>query len=157
MSKTFIVFAFEGKNAISIEKFPEQASDIIRSTVKSLIDKFDAECVNVTFVSEEDLLKLSLPQLMRVKQSTDEQVTAEEHAMTFLVKKYGGGISFKRKRFMADMVAQVKETINAVKILGRPDLTYERTVEIVGTNKIVNLHYTRTMYQQIQLAYSFLL
>lgn len=157
MSKTFIVFAFEGKNAISIEKFPEQASDIIRSTVKSLIDKFDAEGVNVTFVSEEDLLKLGLPQLVRVKQSTDEQVTAEEHAMTFLVKKYGGGISFKRKRFMADMVAQVKETINAVKILGRPDLTYERTVEIVGTNKIVNLHYTRTMYQQIQLAYSFLL
>lgn len=157
MSKTFIVFAFEGKNAISIEKFPEQASDIIRSTVKSLIDKFDAEGVNVTFVSEEDLLKLSLPQLVRVKQSTDEQVTAEEHAMTFLVKKYGGGISFKRKRFVADMVAQVKETINAVKILGRPDLTYERTVEIVGTNKIVNLHYTRTMYQQIQLAYSFLL
>lgn len=157
MSKTFIVFAFEGKNAISIEKFPEQASDIIRSTVKSLIDKFDAEGVNVTFVSEEDLLKLSLPQLVRVKQSTDEQVTAEEHAMTFLVKKYGGGISFKRKRFVADMVAQVKETINAVKILGRPDLTYERTVEIVGTNKIVNLRYTRTMYQQIQLAYSFLL
>nr|DAN22482.1 MAG TPA_asm: hypothetical protein [Bacteriophage sp.] len=157
MSKTFIVFAFEGKNAISIEKFPEQASDIIRSTVKSLIDKFDAEGVNVTFVSEEDLLKLGLPQLVRVKQSTDEQVTAEEHAMTFLVKKYGGGISFKRKRFVADMVAQVKETINAVKILGRPDLTYERTVEIVGTNKIVNLHYTRTMYQQIQLAYSFLL
>lgn len=157
MSKTFIVFAFEGKNAISIEKFPEQASDIIRSTVKSLIDKFDAEGVNVTFVSEEDLLKLSLPQLVRVKRSTDEQVTAEEHAMTFLVKKYGGGISFKRKRFVADMVAQVKETINAVKILGRPDLTYERTVEIVGTNKIVNLHYTRTMYQQIQFAYSFLL
>lgn len=157
MNKTFIVFAFEGKNAISIEKFPEQASDIIRSTVKSLIDKFDAEGVNVTFVSEEDLLKLSLPQLVRIKQSTDEQVTAEEHAMIFLVKKYGGGISFKRKRFIADMVAQVKETVNAVKILGRPDLTYERTVEIVGTNKIVNLHYTRTMYQQIQLAYSFLL
>lgn len=157
MNKTFIVFAFEGKNAISIEKFPEQASDIIRSTVKSLIDKFDAEGVNVTFVSEEDLLKLSLPQLVRVKQSADEQVTAEEHAMIFLVKKYGGGISFKRKRFIADMVAQVKETVNAVKILGRPDLTYERTVEIVGTNKIVNLHYTRTMYQQIQLAYSFLL
>lgn len=157
MNKTFIVFAFEGKNAISIEKFPEQASDIIRSTVKSLIDKFDAEGVNVTFVSEEDLLKLSLPQLVRVKQSADEQVTAEEHAMIFLVKKYGGGISFKRKRFIADIVAQVKETVNAVKILGRPDLTYERTVEIVGTNKIVNLHYTRTMYQQIQLAYSFLL
>lgn len=157
MNKTFIVFAFEGKNAISIEKFPEQASDIIKSTVKSLIDKFDAEGVNVTFVSEEDLLKLSLPQLVRIKQSTDEQVTAEEHAMVFLVKKYGGGISFKRKRFIADMVAQVKETVNAVKILGRPDLTYERTVEIVGTNKIVNLHYTRTMYQQIQLAYSFLL
>lgn len=157
MNKTFIVFAFEGKNAISIEKFPEQASDIIRSTVKSLIDKFDAEGVNVTFVSEEDLLKLSLPQLVRIKQSTDEQVTAEEHAMIFLVKKYGGGISFKRKRFIADMVAQDKETVNAVKILGRPDLTYERTVEIVGTNKIVNLHYTRTMYQQIQLAYSFLL
>lgn len=157
MNKTFIVFAFEGKNAISIEKFPEQASDIIRSTVKSLIDKFDAEGVNVTFVSEEDLLKLSLPQLVRVKQSTDEQVTPEEHAMVFLVKKYGGGTSFKRKRFIADMVAQVKETVNAVKILGRPDLTYERTVEIVGTNKIVNLHYTRTMYQQIQLAYSFLL
>lgn len=157
MNKTFIVFAFEGKNAISIEKFPEQASDIIKSTVKSLIDKFDAEGVNVTFVSEEDLLKLSLPQLVRIKQSTDEQVTAEEHAMIFLVKKYGGGVSFKRKRFIADMVAQVKETVNAVKILGRPDLTYERTVEIVGTNKIVNLHYTRTMYQQIQLAYSFLL
>lgn len=157
MNKTFIVFAFEGKNAISIEKFPEQASDIIRSTVKSLIDKFGAEGVNVTFVSEEDLLKLSLPQLVRVKQSADKRAVAEEHAMVFLTKKYGGGADFNRKRFVGDIIAQVKETINATKILGRPDLTYKQALEIVGPDRVVELHYTRQMHTQIQFTYQILL
>lgn len=158
MNKNFIVLSFNrNENADSFDQFSEKVSGIINQTVKSLIERFGVEDVTVHVMDETDLIKLSAPAMIAIEKKASEIVAPEEHAIVFLCSKYVKDRQFLRKKFISDILSKEKETVNAVKILGRSELSYDQLVDIVDKKMVVKLAFTRPVYEQIQLAYSFIL
>ena len=158
MNKNFIVLSFNrNENADSFDQFSEKVSGIINQTVKSLIERFGVEDVTVHVMDETDLLRLSAPAMIAIEKKASETVAPEEHAIVFLCSKYVKDRQFLRKKFISDILSKEKETVNAVKILGRSELSYDQLVDIVDKKMVVKLAFTRPVYEQIQLAYSFIL
>lgn len=158
MNRNFIVFSFNrNENAGSFEQFSEKVSGMINQSVKTLIERFGVEGVSVHVMDEGDLIKLSAPAIIAIEKKASETVTPEEHAVVFLCTKYVHNRQFARKQFVADLVAHIKETVNAVKIIGRSKLSYEQLIDIMDNDKVISLAFTRPVYDQIQLAYSFFL
>jgi hypothetical protein len=158
MNKNFIVLSFNrNENVDSFDQFSEKVSRTINQTVKSLIERFGVEDVTVHVMDETDLIKLSAPAMIAIEKKASEIVTPEEHAIVFLCSKYVKDRQFLRKKFISDILSKEKETMNAVKILGRSELSYDQLVDIVDKKMVVKLAFTRPVYEQIQLAYSFIL
>lgn len=158
MNKNFIVLSFNrNENVDSFDQFSEKVSGIINQTVKSLIERFGVEDVTVHVMDETDLIKLSAPAMIAIEKKASEIVAPEEHAIVFLCSKYVKDRQFLRKKFISDILSKEKETVNAVKILGRSELSYDQLVDIVDKKMVVKLAFTRPVYEQIQLAYSFIL
>ena len=158
MNKNFIVLSFNrNENADSFDQFSEKVSGIINQTVKSLIERFGVEDVTVHVMDERDLLRLSAPAMIAIEKKASETVTPEEHAIVFLCSKYVKDRQFLRKKFISAILSKEKETVNAVKILGKSELSYDQLVDIVDKKMVVKLAFTRPVYEQIQLAYSFIL
>lgn len=158
MNKNFIVLSFNrNENTDSFDQFSEKVSVVINQAVKSLIERFGVKDVTVHVMDETDLIKLSAPAMIAIEKKASETVAPEEHAVVFLCTKYVHNRQFERKQFVSDIVAHIKETVNAVKIIGRSKLSYEQLINIMDNEKVINLAFTRPVYDQIQLAYSFLL
>ena len=158
MNKNFIVLSFNrNENADSFDQFSEKVSGIINQTVKSLIERFGVEDVTVHVMDETDLLRLSAPAMIAIEKKASETVAPEEHAIVYLCSKYVKDRQFLRKKFISAILSKEKETVNAVKILGRSELSYDQLVDIVDKKMVVKLAFTRPVYEQIQLAYSFIL
>lgn len=158
MNKNFIVLSFNrNENVDSFDQFSEKVSGIINQTVKSLIERFGVEDVTVHVMDERDLLRLSAPAIVAIEKKASETVAPEEHAIVFLCSKYVKDRQFLRKKFISAILSKDKETVNAVKILGRSELSYDQLVDIVDKKMVVKLAFTRPVYEQIQLAYSFIL
>ena len=158
MNKNFIVLSFNrNENSDSFDQFSEKVSGVINQTVKSLIERLGVEDVTIHVMDETDLIKLSAPAMIAIEKKSREIVTPEEHAIVFLCSKYIKDRQFLRKKFISDILSKEKETVNAVKILGRSELSYDQLVDIVDKKMVVKLAFTRPVYEQIQLAYSFIL
>lgn len=158
MNKNFIVLSFNrNENVDSFDQFSEKISGVINQTVKSLIERFGVEDVTVHVMDERDLLRLSAPAIVAIEKKASEAVAPEEHAIVFLCSKYVKDRQFLRKKFISAILSKEKETVNAVKILGRSELSYDQLVDIVDKKMVVKLAFTRPVYEQIQLAYSFIL
>lgn len=158
MNKNFIVLSFNrNENVDSFDQFSEKVSGVINQTVKSLIERFGVEDVTVHIMDERDLLRLSAPAMIAIEKKASETVAPEEHAIVFLCSKYVKDRQFLRKKFISAILAKEKETVNAVKILGRSELSYDQLVDTVDKKMVVKLAFTRPVYEQILLAYSFIL
>lgn len=158
MNKNFIVLSFNrNENVDSFDQFSEKVSGVINQTVKSLIERFGVEDVTVHIMDERDLLRLSAPAMIAIEKKASETVAPEEHAIVFLCSKYVKDRQFLRKKFISAILAKEKETVNAVKILGRSELSYDQLVDTVDKKTVVKLAFTRPVYEQILLAYSFIL
>lgn len=158
MNKNFIVLSFNrNENVDSFDQFSEKVSGVINQTVKSLIERFGVEDVTVHIMDERDLLRLSAPVMIAIEKKASETVAPEEHAIVFLCSKYVKDRQFLRKKFISAILAKEKETVNAVKILGRSELSYDQLVDTVDKKTVVKLAFTRPVYEQILLAYSFIL
>ena len=158
MNKNFIVLSFNrNENVDSFDQFSEKVSGVINQTVKSLIERFGVEDVTVHVMDERDLLRLSAPAMIAIEKKASETVAPEEHAIVFLCSKYVKDRQFLRKKFISAILSKEKETVNAVKILGRSELSYDQLVDTVDKKIVVKLAFTRPVYEQIQLAYSFIL
>lgn len=158
MNKNFIVLSFNrNENVDSLDQFSEKVSGVINQTVKSLIERFGVEDVTVHIMDERDLLRLSAPAIIAIEKKVSETVAPEEHAIVFLCSKYVKDRQFLRKKFISAILAKEKETVNAVKILGRSELSYDQLVDTVDKKTVVKLAFTRPVYEQILLAYSFIL
>lgn len=158
MNKNFIVLSFNrNENVDSFDQFSEKVSGVINQTVKSLIERFGVEDVTVHIMDERDLLRLSAPAMIAIEKKASETVAPEEHAIVFLCSKYVKDRQFLRKKFISAILSKEKETVNAVKILGKSELSYDQLVDIVDKKMVVKLAFTRPVYEQIQLAYSFIL
>lgn len=158
MNKNFIVLSFNrNENVDSFDQFSEKVSGVINQTVKSLIERFGVEDVTVHIMDERDLLRLSAPAMIAIEKKASETVAPEEHAIVFLCSKYVKDRQFLRKKFISAILVKEKETVNAVKILGRSELSYDQLVDTVDKKTVVKLAFTRPVYEQILLAYSFIL
>lgn len=158
MNKNFIVLSFNrNENVDSFDQFSEKVSGVINQTVKSLIERFGVEDVTVHVMDERDLLRLSAPAMIAIEKKASETVAPEEHAIIFLCSKYIKDRQFLRKKFISAILSKEKETVNAVKILGRSELSYDQLVDTVDKKMVVKLAFTRPVYEQILLAYSFIL
>lgn len=158
MNKNFIVLSFNrNENVDSFDQFSEKVSGVINQTVKSLIERFGVEDVTVHVMDERDLLRLSAPAMIAIEKKASETVAPEEHAIVFLCSKYVKDHQFLRKKFISAILSKEKETVNAVKILGRSELSYDQLVDTVDKKMVVKLAFTRPVYEQILLAYSFIL
>lgn len=158
MNKNFIVLSFNrNENVDSFDQFSEKVSEVINQTVKSLIERFGVEDVTVHVMDERDLLRLSAPAMIAIEKKASETVAPEEHAIVFLCSKYIKDRQFLRKKFISAILSKEKETVNAIKILGRSKLSYDQLVDTVDKKTVVRLAFTRPVYDQIQLAYSFFL
>ena len=158
MNKNFIVLSFNrNENTDSFDQFSEKVSGVINQTVKSLIERFGVEDVTVHVMDETDLIKLSAPAMIAIEKKASETVAPEEHAIVYLCSRYVKDRQFLRKKFISAILSKEKETVNAVKILGRSELSYDQLVDIVDKKMVVKLAFTRPVYEQIQLAYSFIL
>lgn len=158
MNKNFIVLSFNrNENVDSFDQFSEKVSGIINQAVKSLIERFGVEDVTVHVMDERDLLRLSAPAMIAIEKKASETVAPEEHAIVFLCSKYVKDRQFLRKKFISAILSKEKETVNAVKILGKSELSYDQLVDTVDKKMVVKLAFTRPVYEQIQLAYSFIL
>lgn len=158
MNKNFIVLSFNrNENVDSFDQFSEKVSGVINQTVKSLIERFGVEDVTVHVMDERDLLRLSAPAMIAIEKKASETVAPEEHAIVFLCSKYIKDRQFLRKKFISAILSKEKETVNAVKILGRSELSYDQLVDTVDKKMVVKLAFTRPVYEQILLAYSFIL
>lgn len=158
MNKNFIVLSFNrNENVDSFDQFSEKVSGVINQTVKSLIERFGVEDVTVHVMDERDLLRLSAPAMIAIEKKASETVAPEEHAIVFLCSKYVKDRQFLRKKFISAILSKEKETVNAVKILGRSELSYDQLVDTVDKKMVVKLAFTRPVYEQILLAYSFIL
>lgn len=158
MNKNFIVLSFNrNENVDSFDQFSEKVSGVIDQTVKSLIERFGVEDVTVHVMDERDLLRLSAPTMIAIEKKASETVAPEEHAIVFLCSKYVKDRQFLRKKFISAILSKEKETVNAVKILGRSELSYDQLVDTVDKNMVVKLAFTRPVYEQILLVYSFIL
>lgn len=158
MNKNFIVLSFNrNENVDSFDQFSEKVSGVINQTVKSLIERFGVEDVTVHIMDERDLLRLSAPAMIAIEKKASETVAPEEHAIVFLCSKYVKDRQFLRKKFISAILSKEKETVNAVKILGKSELSYDQLVDIVDKKMVVKLAFTRPVYEQILLAYSFIL
>lgn len=158
MNKNFIVLSFNrNENVDSFDQFSEKVSGVINQTVKSLIERFGVEDVTVHVMDERDLLRLSAPAMIAIEKKASETVAPEEHAIVFLCSKYVKDRQFLRKKFISAILSKEKETVNAVKILGKSELSYDQLVDIVDKKMVVKLAFTRPVYEQILLAYSFIL
>lgn len=158
MNKNFIVLSFNrNENVDSFDQFSEKVSGVINQTVKSLIERFGVEDVTVHVMDERDLLRLSAPAMIAIEKKASETVTPEEYAIVFLCSKYIKDRQFLRKKFISAILSKEKETVNAVKILGRSELSYDQLVDTVDKKMVVKLAFTRPVYEQILLAYSFIL
>ena len=158
MNNNFIVLSFKrNENVDSFDQFSEKVSGVINQTVKSLIERFGVEDVTVHVMDERDLLRLSAPAMIAIEKKASETVAPEEHAIVFLCSKYVKDRQFLRKKFISAILSKEKETVNAVKILGKSELSYDQLVDIVDKKMVVKLAFTRPVYEQIQLAYSFIL
>lgn len=158
MNKNFIVFSFNrNENVDSFDQFSEKVSGVINQTVKTLIERFGVEGVSVHVMDEGDLIKLSAPAIIAIEKKASETVAPEEHAIVFLCSKYVKDRQFLRKKFISAILSKEKETVNAVKILGKSELSYDQLVDTVDKKMVVKLAFTRPVYEQILLAYSFIL
>lgn len=158
MNKNFIVLSFNrNENVDSFDQFSEKVSGVINQTVKSLIERFGVEDVTVHVMDERDLLRLSAPAMIAIEKKASETVAPEEHAIVFLCSKYVKDRQFLRKKFISAILSKEKETVNAVKILGKSELSYDQLVDTVDKKMVVKLAFTRPVYEQILLAYSFIL
>lgn len=158
MNKNFIVLSFNrNENVDSFDQFSEKVSGVINQTVKSLIERFGVEDVTVHIMDERDLLRLSAPAMIAIEKKASETVAPEEHAIVFLCSKYVKDRQFLRKKFISAILSKEKETVNAVKILGKSELSYDQLVDYVNKKMVVKLAFTRPVYEQILLAYSFIL
>ena len=158
MNKNFIVFSFNrNENVDSFDQFSEKVSEVINQTVKTLIERFGVEDVSVHVMDEGDLIKLSAPAIIAIEKKASETVAPEEHAIVFLCSKYVKDRQFLRKKFISAILSKEKETVNAVKILGKSELSYDQLVDTVDKKMVVKLAFTRPVYEQILLAYSFIL
>ena len=161
MNKDYIVLSIQGQRLSTI---PEEKLQEILARIGSIIVfniGVEPENVEATILTEEELVKTSIANTIKVKQNEKKQ-TAEKAAVIYICEKFINNCVFDRYKFIASLLKDAsskkdKALLNAVTIIANPSMEYSNIVDQCGVDTIKKYVFTAFVYQQVKMAYSLII
>ena len=161
MNKDYIVLSIQGQRLSTI---PEEKLQEILARIGSIIVfniGVEPENVEATILTEEELVKTSIANTIKVKQNEKKQ-TAEKAAVIYICEKFINNCVFDRYKFIASLLKDAsskkdKALLNAVTIIANPSMEYSNIVDQCGVDTIKKYGFTAFVYQQVKMAYSLII
>ena len=161
MNKDYIVLSIQGQRLSTI---PEEKLQEILARIGSIIVfniGVEPENVEATILTEEELVKTSIANTIKVKQNEKKQ-TAEKAAVIYICEKFINNCVFDRYKFIASLLEDAsskkdKALLNAVTIIANPSMEYSNIVDQCGVDTVKKYGFTAFVYQQVKMAYSLII
>lgn len=161
MNKDYIVLSIQGQRLSTI---PEEKLQKILARIGSIIMfniGVEPENVEATILTEEELVKTSIANTIKVKQNEKKQ-TAEKAAVIYICEKFINNCVFDRYKFIASLLKDAsskkdKALLNAVTIIANPSMEYSNIVDQCGVDTVKKYGFTAFVYQQVKMAYSLII
>nr|DAT75630.1 MAG TPA: hypothetical protein [Crassvirales sp.] len=161
MNKDYIVLSIQGQRLSTIPE--EKLQDILARIGSIIVFNIGVEPENVeaTILTEEELVKTSIANTIKVKQDEEKQI-AEKAAVIYICEKFINDRKFDRYKFITSLIKSNlsqddKALLNAVTIIANPSMEYEDFVDKCGEGIVVKYGFTRPVYQQVKMAYSLII
>lgn len=161
MNKDYIVLSIQGQRLSTISE--EKLQEILARIGSIIVFNIGVEPENVeaTILTEEELVKTSIANTIKVKQDKEKQV-AEKAAVIYICEKFMNDCKFNRYKFITDLLKDTsskkdRALLNAVRIIANPSLDYEDVVDRCGVDTVTKYGFTRPVYQQVKMAYSLII
>lgn len=161
MNKDYIVLSIQGQRLSTISE--EKLQEILARIGSIIVFNIGVEPENVeaTILTEEELVKTSIANTIKVKQDKEKQV-AEKAAVIYICEKFINDHKFDRYNFITSLMKSNlsqddKALLNAVTIIANPSMEYEDFVDKCGKGIVVKYGFTQPVYQQVKMAYSLIL
>lgn len=161
MNKDYIVLSIQGQRLSTIS---EKNLQKILARLGSII-MFNMgvkpENIEATILTEEELVKTSIANTIKVKQHEEKQ-TAEKAAVIYICEKFINNCVFDRYKFITNLIEDVsskkdKALLNAVTIIANPSMEYSNIVDQCGVDTVKKYGFTSFVYQQVKMAYSLII
>lgn len=161
MNKDYIVLSIQGQRLSTI---PEEKLQEILARIGSIIVfniGVEPENVEATILTEEELVKTSIANTIKVKQNEKKQ-TAEKAAVIYICEKFINNCVFDRYKFITSLLKDAsskkdKALLNAVTIIANPSMEYSNIVDQCGVDTVKKYGFTAFVYQQVKMAYSLII
>lgn len=161
MNKDYIVLSIQGQRLSTI---PEEKLQEILARIGSIIVfniGVEPENVEATILTEEELVKTSIANTIKVKQNEKKQ-TAEKAAVIYICEKFINNCVFDRYKFITSLLKDAsskkdKALLNAVTIIANPSMEYSKIVDQCGVDTVKKYGFTAFVYQQVKMAYSLII
>lgn len=161
MNKDYIVLSIQGQRLSTISE--EKLQEILARIGSIIVFNIGVEPENVeaTILTEEELVKTSIANTIKVKQDKEKQV-AEKAAVIYICEKFINDCKFNRYKFITDLLKDTsskkdRALLNAVRIIANPSLDYEDVVDRCGVDTVTKYGFTQPIYQQVKMAYSLII
>lgn len=161
MNKDYIVLSIQGQRLSTI---PEEKLQEILARIGSIVVfniGVEPENVEATILTEEELVKTSIANTIKVKQNEKKQ-TAEKAAVIYICEKFINNCVFDRYKFITSLLKDAsskkdKALLNAVTIIANPSMEYSNIVDQCGVDTVKKYGFTAFVYQQVKMAYSLII
>ncbi len=161
MNKDYIVLSIQGQRLSTISE--EKLQEILARIGSIIVFNIGVEPENVkaTILTEEELVKTSIANTIKVKQNEKKQ-TAEKAAVIYICEKFINNCVFDRYKFITSLLKDVslkkdKALLNAVTIIANPSMEYSNIVDQCGVDTVKKYGFTAFVYQQVKMAYSLII
>lgn len=161
MNKDYIVLSIQGQRLSTISE--EKLQEILARIGSIIVFNIGVEPENVeaTILTEEELVKTSIANTIKVKQNEKKQ-TAEKAAVIYICEKFINNCVFDRHKFITSLLKDAsskkdKALLNAVTIIANPSMEYSNIVDQCGVDTVKKYGFTAFVYQQVKMAYSLII
>nr|DAG91074.1 MAG TPA: hypothetical protein [Crassvirales sp.] len=161
MNKDYIVLSIQGQRLSTISE--EKLQEILARIGSIIVFNIGVEPENVeaTILTEEELVKTSIANTIKVKQNEKKQ-TAEKAAVIYICEKFINNCVFDRYKFITSLLKDAsskkdKALLNAVTIIANPSMEYSNIVDQCGVDTVKKYGFTAFVYQQVKMAYSLII
>lgn len=161
MNRDYIVLSIQGQRLSTISE--EKLQEILARIGSIIVFNIGVEPENVeaTILTEEELVKTSIANTIKVKQNEKKQ-TAEKAAVVYICEKFINNCVFDRYKFITSLLEDAsskkdKALLNAVTIIANPSMEYSKIVDKCGVDTVKKYGFTAFVYQQIKMAYSLII
>lgn len=161
MNKDYIVLSIQGQRLSTISE--ERLQEILARIGSIIVFNIGVEPENVeaTILTEEELVKTSIANTIKVKQNEKKQ-NAEKAAVIYICEKFINNCVFDRYKFITSLLKDAsskkdKALLNAVTIIANPSMEYSNIVDQCGVDTVKKYGFTAFVYQQVKMAYSLII